>query len=430
MKKKIYKFSAVLCLILSLASCKKEEMTPGVKASNYGIPVISITTERSQDVPTDKTSIPCSVKEYDPTGDGDTKLVVSGEGKIHVRGNATAGYPKRPYKIRFNEKQSMCGFPENKDWVLLALYCDHSLMREWSMHCIAKHLNVENDVRHEFVQVRINGTEKGVYLLAEQVEGAKDRVPVDENGFIIERDGYYSREPCYFKIVDYSRTSKGESLYFTFKYPDANDGKIVTGDGEYNFIKEFMNNFQTTINKKNFDINNGIQKYIDYRSFAKWFLVHELSGNMDTNWYYFLKNHDSKLKACPVWDAEWSYGLAASGKSGWATPSEGIKPTVYGSYWKNQTFFCVLLQDPAFVKILKEEWETLKPQMPAIHQEMAAKAASIKKAANYNFKVWPILNEYTSVGLVYFGDWQKEFDYVDNFLTEHTSWFEGWIANK
>jgi len=422
MNTKTLTISALFCLALSLSSCKKEDLTPAAKVANYGIPVIAITTEHSQEVVAKEPSIPCTIKEFDPVYGGDTRLVVEGDGKIHTRGNATAGYPKKPYKIRFNEKQSMCGFPENKDWVLLALYCDHSLMREWSMHCIAKHVKVENDVKHKFVQVRINGKEMGVYLLTEQVEGAKDRMPVDENGFVIEKDNYYGSEPCYF-ITTHNHA-------FTFKYPDANDAKIVQGDAEYNFIQDFMNKFENAIYSNNFSETNGVQKYIDYQSFAKWFLVHELSGNMDTNWYYFLKNHDSKLKACPVWDAEWSYGLAASGKSGWATPKEGIKPKVYGSYWESQTYFRNLLTDPAFVKILKEEWAALKPQMEAIHDEMAKQADSIKKAAKYNFKVWPILNEYTSVGLVYFGDWQKEFDYIDNFLTEHTSWFEGWIANK
>jgi hypothetical protein len=55
--------------------------------------------------------------------------VVSSKGKIKGRGNYTWNYPKKPYKIKFDEKQSVFGFPENKDWVLLADYCDKSLMR-------------------------------------------------------------------------------------------------------------------------------------------------------------------------------------------------------------------------------------------------------------------------------------------------------------
>ena len=80
--------------------------------------------------------------------------------------------------------------------------------------------------------------------------------------------------------------------------------------------------------------------------------------------------------------------------------------------------------------IVKDEWAKLKPQMESIHKEMADLAASIDKAQRYNFKVWPILNEYTSVGLVYFGDWNTEVEYVDNFLTEHMEWFYTWLKNK
>ena len=58
------------------------------------------------------------------------------EFSIKVRGNATAYYPKRPYKLKLPKKANLLSedplnATENKDknWVLLAGYCDKPLLR-------------------------------------------------------------------------------------------------------------------------------------------------------------------------------------------------------------------------------------------------------------------------------------------------------------
>lgn len=411
---------ALMSIILLAVGCKKEETEPKVYRQSYGVPTVSIVTENKAPVVTREDHIPCTVKFFN-TGASSPEFTAAG--KIHTRGNATAGYPKMPYKIKFDEKQSMCGFPANKDWVLLAMYCDHSLMRECYMYELAEKVGLPFTVRHQHVSVTLNGQQLGVFLLVDQVERAENRVNIDKDGFIIERDGYASREPLSFT------TPRGNP--FTFKYPNPNDEEIAEGDEEYNFIKKFVSDFETALYGSNYkDPEKGYRKYIDAVSWAKWYLVQELSGNMDTNHYYVMKNHSGKLERGPVWDAEWSYGLAAAGSNGWARPSEGIKPMVQGSYRHNWPFVPQVFSDPYFVGLVKKEWAALKPQMPTIHQDMAKLAESIKQAQSYNFKVWPILNEYTSVGLVYFGDWKKEVDYVDNFLTEHSAWFDEWIKGK
>lgn len=417
--KRILLATAVATLLL-LVSCKKESTEPAVYRPSYGVPSLTIVTDHSAPVTTKEERVPCTIKFFKEES---TTPVFTETAKIHIRGNATAGYPKKPYKIRFDEKVSVCGFPENKDWVLLALYCDHSLIRECYVHKLAEKVGLPYQIHHQHVAVTLNGESLGIYLLVDQVERATSRIDIDDDGFIIERDAYYSREPLNFM------TPHGNP--FTFKYPDAEHQKIVEGDEEYNFIKKYVSDFETALYSSDYkDPEKGYRKYIDAESWAKWYLVMELSGNMDTNHYMVLRNHGSKLERGPAWDAEMSFGLAASGANGWATPSEGIKPTVDGSYRRHWTYYPQIFSDPYFVGLVKKEWDKLKPQMSSIHSEMSEFAKTLNKAQSYNFKIWPILNEYTSVGLVYFGDWQKEVDYVDNFLTEHTKWFDPWLQAK
>ena len=49
------------------------------------------------------------------------EIVLSAKGRAKGRGNATwEYYEKKPYKIKFDQKQSLFGLTANKDWVLLA----------------------------------------------------------------------------------------------------------------------------------------------------------------------------------------------------------------------------------------------------------------------------------------------------------------------
>lgn len=112
-------------------------------------------------------------------------------GNARGRGNYTwDGYPKKPYKIKFDEKQAVCGFPANKDWVLLSDYCDKSLLRTACMCDISEALQIDYPVRYRHVHLYLNGEYKGVYLLTDQIERKKHRVDIADDGFLFENDNY------------------------------------------------------------------------------------------------------------------------------------------------------------------------------------------------------------------------------------------------
>ena len=49
--------------------------------------------------------------------------------QIRGRGNSTWGMPKKPYRLKLTDKQSLLGMPSSRDWVLLANYSDKTLLR-------------------------------------------------------------------------------------------------------------------------------------------------------------------------------------------------------------------------------------------------------------------------------------------------------------
>ena len=337
-------------------------------------------------------------------------------GRAKGRGNATwINYPKKPYKVKFDSKQSVFGFPANKDWVLLAEYCDKSFLRTAYLHELSRLADVAYPINYRHVQLYMNDQYMGLYVWADQVEKKTNRVDIADDGFLFENDNHYYNEPLNFK------TSRN-GYYYTFKYPDPEDGEIASGDENYNFIKGFMNDFEAALYGSDFkDPENGYRKFIDPRSFAKWFLVQELIGNLDTNMYYVLKSRQDKLVIGPLWDAEWSLGLAyTTPGSGWAEPP--TQPDSEQAIWSEWKYFGRLFEDPYFVGIVKEEWEKLRPLLPAFRNKMADIADSISEDQKQNFEKWDILDKIVSVELVCNYTWEAEVEYAADFFDKRVDY--------
>lgn len=381
------------------------------------VPLVEIIVEDGKGIVSkeDYVNVDIKVKE------GNT-FVLHASGKAKGRGNATWGYPKKPYKIKFDEKQPMCGFPENKDWVLLADYCDKSLMRTAYMCDISEALKVDYPVRYRHVHLSVNGMYKGVYILTDQVEKKKHRVDIEDDGFLIENDNYAQYEPLMF-----ATSKKGYS--FSFKYPDADDGEITVGDYNYKYITSFMNQFEAALYGENFkDPELGYRKYIDVESFAKWFLVAELTANHDPNMYYVLPKKGAKLRKGPLWDSEYSLGTSYRGAptGAWGAPPR--KPDPHQKIWSRWKYFGRLFEDPYFKSQVRKEWEEFKPRIPALKQKMTELAYSINEAQAMNFARWPVFGSYLGASIINLDSWEEEVQYNADFLDTRIEWMDGFLA--
>lgn len=338
------------------------------------------------------------------------EVLLSADGRIKGRGNATWGYDKKPYKIKFDDKKGIVGFAANKDWVLLAEYCDKSLMRTAYMCELAQAVDLPYPIHYRHVQLHMNGEYMGMYVLTDQVEKKSHRVDIEDDGFLFENDNYFWEEPLNF-MTDHRQ------YWYTFKYPDPEDGEIAAGDDNFNFITGFMNDFETALYGDSFkDPDIGYRRYIDVETFARWFLIQELTGNLEPNIYYVLPSRDAKLQIAPVWDAEWSMGLAyrEDETAGWAAlPTE---PDMDQRIWSRWKYFGRLFEDEYFVDAVRKEWEGFQPMLPVFKAKMSAVADNISKAQVRNFTRWNTLNWHVSVGLVRFDTWEEEVAYVNDFF--------------
>ena len=173
-----------------------------------------------------------------------TKRVIDQSGTIKVRGNQTAGFPKKGFRVKFDSKANLLGLNSNKQfkkWVLMADAKDTTLSRTaLGLTMSAGIIRSESKVwssDYKPVRVYLNDEYWGMYWLAEQKESKSGRIKLPEVpsktyqgvdiGYCFELDHYAESEP---------NKSDGGDPTFTITY----DG-ISNGSRPYNIESTLAN---------------------------------------------------------------------------------------------------------------------------------------------------------------------------------------------
>lgn len=218
---------------------------------------------------------------------------------IKIRGNTSAYYEKKPYKIKLQKKADLLNRGNDK------VYSD----KEWLLLCYDRLkalvgfktnelMQMQWTPSFQFVNVMINGDYRGLYMLAESVKrNTECRLNVDKTGYIIEYDAYWWNEEVYFE------SKWTYPLNYTFKYPDDKD---ITKE-QIDYIKSYIDNLEAIIKT-----GGEYQKYIDVDSWARWILAHDILGTLDSGGSnLFITKFDntdsSKLMMANLWDFDSSY---------------------------------------------------------------------------------------------------------------------------
>jgi len=262
---------------------------------------------------TNATKVPGRLVVYQAIDGKDSVLYDSGEYEnnvsgmtIKLRGNTSAYEAKKPYKIKLQKKFDLLfggndSIYKDKEWLLL---------RDDYQTTIAG-LKVNELVgmpwtpRHHFVNVVLNGVYRGTYLLCESIKRNPDcRLNVDKNsGYIFECDPYWWIEDVYVT------SSSAPSYNYTFKYPDSDD-----------ILPEHLDYMQSLVTSYERSVQNGTyDQLIDVGSFARWCLVHDITGTKDsggTNRFY--TKFDTTAATPIVMPLAWDFDMAERTSSAWS----------------------------------------------------------------------------------------------------------------
>ena len=263
-----------------------------------GLPVVSISTEDGIDISTQSKSkdyVKCDIELKDKNH---PKYNFNVKGGVRGRGNSTWGLPKKPMRIKLDEKRSVLGLPKEKSWVLLANYLDPTYLMNSVAFELAKRMNLEFTNTDYHVELFYNGKYWGNYQLTEQVQVKSNRIVVDKKeGYLVELDSYFDDE-FKFRTTEYQ-------LPVMVKYPE------VKSDAEMNFIRKDFEVLENIMLSEDFSTTD-LSPYVDIEALAKYMMVFEMTGNTELEHpksvKLYKKDKDSPMSFGPVWDFDWAYG--------------------------------------------------------------------------------------------------------------------------
>lgn len=360
------------------------------------------------------------------------------------RGNASWGFPKKPWRIKFNDGKShhmLKGSPlespaKAKKWTLINNYGDKTLMRNILAFEISRRLNMPYTVYCQPVDVIMNGEYKGCYQLCDQITIDANRVPIVEmepedtedpqvtGGYLVEVDAYANKESSWF--------SSKRGIPVTIKSPDADD--IVPAQSKY--IKDYFNLLETDLWKSNYtDPDEGFRRRLDVESFLRHFIVGEFSGNIDTYWsvYMYKNREEDKFTVAPSWDFDLAFDndqrcYPVSNRTNWLYCSGGSTANGMSS------FVSRVLSDKNVKQRLADIWSEMRDQGLFSNESMLAYVDSMAQVLDasqkLNFIRWPILNTRVHQNVAAYGSYEAEVEVLHNYFPTRIAWIDDFLNYK
>ena len=232
------------------------------------IPTIKITTQNGSDV-TQKNYYVMNMELSDLDNPINNLSKTGNVDSIKVRGNSTSDASKKPYRIKFDKKTSLFELPAAKSWVLLANYYDNTQILNALAFELGKRLGLEFTPDYRFVDVYINNSYKGIYLLCDQIQVNKNRINISKtDGWLVEFD-YHAPEADEIRFQWKWNGLNGEDSLGTFvKSPDYDDPRNANID----WIKRDLNNLSDKMFASDFP-ENGYRDLIDLDAMAKYIMI-------------------------------------------------------------------------------------------------------------------------------------------------------------
>lgn len=284
--------------------------------------------------------------------DTDGNVMYDGITGIKGRGNVSwSSYQKKCYSLKLPEKTALFDMKKSKRWVLLGHSGDYTKLRTPLSFKICDMVGMDWAPTGKNVELILNDTILCNYYICEQIRVEKNRVnitemtPSDTIGEAIT--GGYLLEAS----VEFDEKFKFRSKYFDmpFMLKSPNDN---VPDNQIAWIESFINKMEETL-MDNSQLQNGwFRDYLDEESFIKWWLVSEITTNIeesqaDKNFYMYKdRGFNTKLHASAPWDFDW-----------------GTYRSQVSEQWvcKDKKYFSKLFTNVDFCKKVKEEWNNFYP---------------------------------------------------------------------
>ena len=421
-----------------------------VSFENSNLPFIMVTTNGKSIVQNTKITADMKVLNnlLGSNNINDTTYEYNGKIGIEIRGNSSAGFPKKSYTVETrtdsatNLNVKLLGLPKENDWVFNGPYPDKSLMR----NVLAYHLGNRTgkwSPRTHFFELYLNGAYQGVYILIEKIKVDKNRLdlatlnPIDTigdevtGGYILKLDrpeGTDVENKDYWISPYRAWTTLSQREFFLLQDPKGDE----LNKAQFNYIKNCVTNFENAMYSDKYqDKVTGYFPLIDMKSFVDYYIINELSRNLDGYRIstFLHKDKDSKggkITMGPYWDYDITFGNAnffgAGSPEGWIIDGMGNADGYAMPFWWQK-----FRLDPYFNSELKKGWNNWKASFintTYLNHFIDSCAFELIDAQKRNFQTWPILSTSVWPNNYVGGTYANEISYLKSWLNSRITWMD------
>jgi len=372
---------------------------------------------------------------------------------IEIRGSSSKSFPKKSYGFETKTSDwsedldvNLGGFPEEEDWILNGPFSDKSLIRNKLTFDLSNSIGFKAS-NTKFYNLFINNESKGLYVLMEKIKRDKNRVDIPainqnsvEGGYIIKIDkatGDSSCETCYDRSFSFrsnyntfGEISDQSEIYYIYHYPKPAE---ITED-QKKYIQSFVDDFEAALVNSDDDSLNEI---IDIESFIDFFIINELTKNIDGFRLstYLNKSYNGKLKMGPIWDFNLAFGNAdycdGGNPEGWLYKFNDI---CRGDLWQVPFWWNNLMERDIFKSTLKSRWGSLRVSSlsnSSIMNKIDSYTQYLESnnVISQNFYIWPILGQYVWPNYFIGSTHSEEIDFIKNWIDDRLEWIDTEISS-
>lgn len=383
---------------------------------------------------------------------------------IAVRGNSSADKPKKPYKLKFEEKQKPFGMKSDKTWILLANYQDRTLIRSRIAFELGRRQDgLEWTPNEVFAELYLNGKYLGSYQLIQSIKVDKNRVPFDSLNTscsipaglsdckfaaqVMEHDPHWVDDETYGFVGP-------SGMNYEYKDPDEyktnDDGspdlESLT-DQRLAMMKQKILNFEKVLYSRDWSKINSApvaaqddwMTYLDLDSAVDYILTREFTKDNDADFYrsnfFYTKNYDpaspAKFFVGPIWDFDRSAGAHDPSSTGihlptgwWTNGSGSDNHDTNEIHW-----FTRIWKDPRFVDAVKIRWAAKRAEYKdvALTRVDAAVASVGANVAANDRAVWGSSgSRYAAKASTYAG----EVSWVKQWYKDRYNWMDAQLSSS
>ncbi|MBQ8382571.1 MAG: CotH kinase family protein [Clostridia bacterium] len=385
------------------------------------MPVLHITTETGADVTSKDEYIlgTLTITNCDAEYAMDERII-----EIRGRGNKSWEFDKKSYHIQLDSKANLLGIgtAKGKHWNLLANHCDQSLLRN---HAALRFASMMSGIAYSpastSVEVYINGTYNGVYLLTEAIRVGDGRVDVADDpeagtdiGYLIQLSNYAAEYPFYMGGKSYEIKS------------DLSEDPGLCWEQQM-YIQDYMSLCYEAVLAGN---REEIERLMDLDSVVDAYIVEETLKNLDVGWdsFFFYKDAGGKLAMGPIWDFDLTLGNANEGCEGYTDLY-----VAQGSKGQSNPWFYNLMAYKWFRELVAQRWASDEVQtvVNSLPELIRTEAQTYYNSFCRNFDEWQIFGQQLNREpreIMKLDSYAEHVDYLVAWLESRIDWMNGFIG--